>query len=208
MIEPVVTYLTTKVNIMKIFLPLLLTSFLFSHNMVDNIYSNSYNSLNKNLDEISMVKKQLNKKYDELVDKGAYEQVNILIKMRSKLDNNWGQLFGLLAVLSTTNDILLFSAYHNCDVSHSHPNKPKFSKIKNTKTKPNPSSKALLDLAIAKLDIMNTTVSGLLKIDIRFFNRVAQSENQKTQTHLNKFAVDINNILKDIKDNINKMVIT
>ena len=155
-----------------------------------------------------MVKKQLNKKYNELVDKGEYEQVNILINMRSKLDNNWGQLFGLLAVLSTTNDILLYSTYHECDASNMHQNKPKFSKIKNTKTKPNPSSKALLDLAIAKLDIMNTTVSGLLKIDIRFFNRVAKSDDEKTQTHLNKFAVDINEILKDIKDNINKMVIT
>ena len=48
----------------------------------------------------------------------------------------------------------------------------------------------------------------MLKIDIKFFNRVAISEDEKTQTHLNKFAVDINNILKDIKDNINKMVIT
>ena len=128
--------------------------------------------------------------------------------MRNKLDNNWGQLFGLLAVLSTTNDILLFSAYHNCDVSHSHSNKPKFSKINNAKTKPNPSSKALLDLAIAKLDIMNSTVSGMVKIDIGFFSRVANSDDEKTQTHLNKFAVDINSILKDIKDNINKMVIT
>ena len=193
---------------MKLISALLFTSILFSHNLVDNIYSESYNSLNENLDEISMVKKQLNKKYNELVDKGNYEQANILINMRSKLDNNWGQLFGLLAVLSTTNDILLYSAYHECDVSNMHQNKPKFSKIKNTKTKPNPSSKALLDLAIAKLDIMNTTVSGLLNIDIGFFNRVAGSEDEKTQTHLNKFAVDINNILKDIKDNINKMVIT
>ena len=193
---------------MKLTLALLFTSILFSHNLVDNIYSESYNSLNENLDEISMVKKQQNKKYNELVDKGEYEQVNILINMRSKLDNNWGQLFGLLAVLSTTNDILLFSAYHECDVSNMHQNKPKFSKIKNTKSKPNPSSKELLDLAIAKLDIMNTTVSGLLKIDIRFFNRVAKSDDEKTQTHLNKFAVDINEILKDIKDNINKMLIT
>jgi len=193
---------------MKILYPLLLSSFLFSNNIVNNIYSESYNSLNKNLDSISHIKKQLNKKLNELVDRGDYEQVNILINMRNKLDNNWGQLFGLLAVLSTTNDILLFSAYHNCDVSHSHPNKPKFSKINNVKTKPNPSSKALLDLAIAKLDIMNKTVGGMVKIDIGFFNRVAKSENEKTQTHLNKFAVDINNILKDIKDNINKMVIT
>ena len=193
---------------MKLISALLFTSILFGHNLVDNIYSESYNSLNENLDEISMVKKQLNKKYNELVDKGEYEQVNILINMRSKLDNNWGQLFGLLAVLSTTNDILLYSTYHECDVSNMHQNKPKFSKIKSNKTKPNPSSKALLDLAIAKLDIMNTTVSGLLKIDIRFFNRVAKSEDEKTQAHLNKFAVDINNILKDIKDNINKMVIT
>ena len=55
---------------MKLISALLFTSILFSHNLVDNIYSESYNSLNQNLDEISMVKKQLNKKYDELVDKG------------------------------------------------------------------------------------------------------------------------------------------
>ena len=193
---------------MKLISALLFTSILFSHNLVDNIYSESYNSLTKNLASISDIKKQLNKKYNELVDKGDFEQVNILINMKSKLDNNWGQLFGLLEVLSITNDILLYSAYHECDVSNMHQNKPKFSKINKTKTKPNPSSKALLDLAIAKLDIMNKAVNGMLKIDIKFFNRVIKSENEKTQTHLNKFAVDINNILKDIKDNINKMVIT
>ena len=33
-----------------------------------------------------MVKKQLDKKYNELVEKGEYEQVNILINMRSKLN--------------------------------------------------------------------------------------------------------------------------
>ena len=48
---------------------------------------------------------------------------------------------------------------------------------------------------------MNKAVTGMVKIDIKFFNRVAKSENKKTQAHLNKFAVDINNILKDIKDN-------
>ena len=193
---------------MKLISALLFTSILFSHNLVDNIYSESYNSLTKNLASISDIKKQLNKKYNELVNKGDFEQVNILINMKSKLDENWGQLFGLLEVLSITNDILLYSAYHECDVSNMHQNKPKFSKINKTKTKPNPSSKALLDLAIAKLDIMNKAVNGMLKIDIKFFNRVAISEDEKTQTHLNKFAVDINNILKDIKDNINKMVIT
>ena len=55
---------------------------------------------------------------------------------------------------------------------------------------------------------MNKAVTGMVKIDIKFFNRVAKSKDEKTHTHLNKFAVDINNILKDIKDNINKMVIT
>ena len=140
---------------MKAISALLFTSILFSHNLVDNIYSESYNSLTKNLASISDIKKQLNKKYNELVDKGEFEQVNILINMKSKLDENWGQLFGLLEVLSITNDILLYSAYHECDVSNMHQNKPKFSKINKTKTKPNPSSKALLDLAIAKLDIMN-----------------------------------------------------
>ena len=193
---------------MKAISALLFTSILSSHNLVDNIYSESYNSLTKNLASISDIKKQLNKKYNELVDKGDFEQVNILINMKSKLDENWGQLFGLLEVLSITNDILLYSAYHECDVSNMHQNKPKFSKINKTKTKPNPSSKALLDLAIAKLDIMNKAVNGMLKIDIKFFNRVIKSENEKTQTHLNKFAVEINNILKDIKDSINKMVIT
>ena len=193
---------------MKLISALLFTSILFSHNLVDNIYSESYNSLTKNLASISDIKKQLNKKYNELVDKGDFEQVNILINMKSKLDENWGQLFGLLEVLSITNDILLYSAYHECDVSNMHQNKPKFSKINKTRIKPNPSSKSLLNLAIAKLDIMNKAVNGMLKIDIKFFNRVAISEDEKTQTHLNKFAVDINNILKDIKDNINKMVIT
>lgn len=193
---------------MKLISALLFTSILFSHNLVDNIYSESYNSLTKNLASISEIKKQLNKKYNELVDKGDFEQVNILINMKSKLDENWGQLFGLLEVLSITNDILLYSAYHECDVSNMHQNKPKFSKINKTKTKPNPSSKALLDLAIAKLDIMNKAVNGMLKIDIKFFNRVIKSENEKTQTHLNKFAVEIKDILEDIKDNINKMVIT
>ena len=193
---------------MKLVLTLFFTSILFSHNLVDNIYSESYSSLTKNLASISDIKKQLNKKYNDLVDKGDFEQVNILINMKSKLDNNWGQLFGLLEVLSITNDILLYSAYHECDVSNMHQNKPKFSKINKTRIKPNPSSKSLLNLAIAKLDIMNKAVNGMLKIDIKFFNRVAISEDEKTQTHLNKFAVDINNILKDIKDNINKMVIT
>ncbi len=193
---------------MKLISTLLLTSVLFGHNLVNNIYSESYNSLTKNLASISDIKKQLNKKYNELVDKGDFKQVNILINMKSKLNENWGQLFGLLEVLSITNDILLYNAYHECDVSNMHQNKPKFSKINNSKTKPNPSSKALLDLAIAKLDIMNKAVTGMLKIDIKFFNRVARSEDEKTQAHLNKFAMDINNILKDIKYNVNKMVIT
>mgnify|MGYP000527472854 CR=1 FL=1 len=127
--------------------------------------------------------------------------------MKSKLNENWGQLFGLLEVLSITNDILLYNAYHECDVSNMHQNKPKFSKINNSKTKPNPSSKALLDLAIAKLDIMNKAVNGMLKIDIKFFNRVARSEDEKTQAHLNKFAMDINNILKGIKYNVNNIML-
>jgi hypothetical protein len=193
---------------MKAISALLFTSILFSHDLFDNIYSESYNALTKNLASISDIKKQLNKKYNELVDKGDFEQVNILINMKSKLDENWGQLFGLLEVLSITNDILLYSAYHECDVSNIHQNKPKFSKINKNKTKPNPSSKSLLNLAIAKLDIMNKAVTGMLKIEIEFFNRVAESEDEKTQTHLNELSVDINNILKDIKNNINKMVIT
>ena len=193
---------------MKLISALLFTSILFSHSLVDNIYSESYNSLTKNLASISDIKKQLNKKYNELVDKGDFEQVNILINMKSKLDDNWGQLFGLLEVLSITNDILLFNAYHECDVSVNPNGNPKFHKISTKKPKPNISSRRLLDMAIKKLNIMNKAVTGMVKIDIKFFNRVAKSEDEKTHTHLNKFAVDINNILKDIKDNINKMVIT
>ena len=52
---------------MKLISALLLTSILFSHSLVDNIYSESYNSLKENPDEISMVKKQLDKKYNELL---------------------------------------------------------------------------------------------------------------------------------------------
>ena len=61
---------------------------------------------------------------------------------------------------------------------------------------------------IRLLLIINVFIIKSYKIDTGFFNRVAESEDEKTQTHLNKFAVDINSILKDIKDNINKMVIT
>ena len=190
---------------MKIFISLLLCSILFAH---ENIYSKSYNSLSSNLDEISQIKKQMNKKYDELIKLGNYDQANIMLNMRSKLDDNWGQLFGLLEVLSITNDILLFNAYHECDVSVNPNGNPKFHKISTKKPKLNISSRRLLDMAIKKLNIMNKAVTGMVKIDIKFFNRVAKSEDEKTHTHLNKFAVDINNILKDIKDNINKMVIT
>ena len=190
---------------MKIFISLLLCSILFAH---ENIYSKSYNSLSSNLDEISQIKKQMNKKYDELIKLGNYDQANIMLNMRSKLDDNWGQLFGLLEVLSITNDILLFNAYHECDMSVNPNGNPKFHKISTKKPKPNISSRRLLDMAIKKLNIMNKAVTGMVKIDIKFFNRVIKSENEKTQTHLNKFAVDINNILKDIKSNINKMVIT
>ena len=115
---------------MKIFISLLLCSILFAH---ENIYSKSYNSLSSNLDEISQIKKQnRNKKYDELIKLGNYDQANIMLNMRSKLDDNWGQLFGLLEVLSITNDILLFNAYHECDMSVNPNGNPKFHKI-NTK---------------------------------------------------------------------------
>ena len=86
--------------------------------------------------------------------------------MRNMLNNNWGQLYGLLDVLSITNDILLFSAYHDCDVSLKHPNKSKFHTISNAKNKPNPNSKALLNLAIGKLNIMNEVVAELITIDL------------------------------------------
>ena len=85
---------------------------------------------------------------------------------------------------------------------------PNSSKIDSKKTKLNPSSKSLLNLATAKLDIMNNAVTGMLKIDIKFFNRVAKSKDEKTQIHLNELAVDINDILEDIKTNINKLMIT
>lgn len=193
---------------MKFLVTLLLTSFLFSQNFVDNIYSDSFNSLKDNLAEISSIRKQLNKKANQLIKEGEYDQANIIIKMRNTLNNNWGQLYGLLDVLSITNDILLFSAYHDCDVSLKHPNKPKFHTISNAKNKPNPNSKALLNLAIGKLNIMNEVVAELITIDLKYFTRVSTSNDEAVKNNIKQFAIDINHILKDIKENINKMVIT
>ena len=193
---------------MKLLVTLLLTSFLFSQNFVDNIYSDSFNSLKDNLAEISSIRKQLNKKANQLIKEGEYDQANIIIKMRNTLNNNWGQLYGLLDVLSITNDILLFSAYHDCDVSLKHPNKPKFHTISNAKNKPNPNSKALLNLAIGKLNIMNEVVAELITIDLKYFTRVSTSNDEAVKNNIKQFALDINHILKDIKENINKMVIT
>mgnify|MGYP001189361641 FL=1 len=193
---------------MKLLVTLLLTSFLFSQNFVDNIYSDSFNSLKDNLAEISSIRKQLNKKANQLIKEGEYDQANIIIKMRNTLNNNWGQLYGLLDVLSITNDILLFSAYHDCDVSLKHPNKPKFHTISNAKNKPNPNSKALLNLAIGKLNIMNEVVAELITIDLKYFTRVSSSNDEAVKNNIKQFAIDINHILNDIKENINKMVIT
>ena len=193
---------------MKLLVTLLLTSFLFSQNFVDNIYSDSFNSLKDNLAEISSIRKQLNKKANQLIKEGEYDQANIIIKMRNTLNNNWGQLYGLLDVLSITNDILLFSAYHDCDVSLKHPNKPKFHTISNAKNKPNPNSKALLNLAIGKLNIMNEVVAELITIDLKYFTRVSTSNDEAVKNNIKQFAIDINHILNDIKENINKMVIT
>ncbi|MBT5733951.1 hypothetical protein HOI27_04010 [bacterium] len=193
---------------MKFLVTLLLTSFLFSQNFVDNIYSDSFNSLKDNLAEISLIRKQLNKKANQLLKEGEYDQANIIIKMRNTLNNNWGQLYGLLDVLSITNDILLFSAYHDCDVSLKHPNKPKFHTISNAKNKPNPNSKALLNLAIGKLNIMNEVVAELITIDLKYFTRVSSSNDEAVKNNIKQFAIDINHILNDIKENINKMVIT
>ena len=193
---------------MKFLITLLLTSFLFSQNFVDNIYSDSFNSLKDNLAEISSIRKQLNKKYNQLIKESEYDQANIIIKMRNMLNNNWGQLYGLLDVLSITNDILLFSAYHDCDVSLKHPNKPKFHTISNAKNKPNPNSKALLNLAIGKLNIMNEVVAELITIDLKYFTRVSTSNDEAVKNNIKQFAIDINHILNDIKENINKMVIT
>ena len=193
---------------MKFLVTLLLTSFLFSQNFVDNIYSDSFNSLKDNLAEISSIRKQLNKKANQLIKEGEYDQANIIIKMRNTLNNNWGQLYGLLDVLSITNDILLFSAYHDCDVSLKHPNKPKFHTISNAKDKPNPNSKALLNLAIGKLNIMNEVVAELITIDLKYFTRVSTSNDEAVKNNIKQFALDINHILNDIKENINKMVIT
>ena len=193
---------------MKFPITLLLTSFLFSQDLVDNIYSDSFQSLNKNIDEISTIKTKLGKKYNQLIDDENYDMANIAIKMKHELQNNWGQLFGLLEVLSITNDILLYSAYHDCDVSLKHPNKPKFHTISNAKNKPNPNSKALLNLAIRKLNIMSEAVGDLIKIDLKYFNRIANSNDEEVQDNISQFAVEINNILNDIKENINKMVIT
>ena len=193
---------------MKFLITLLLTSFLFSQNFVDNIYSDSFNSLKDNLAEISSIRKQLNKKANQLIKEGEYDQANIIIKMRNTLNNNWGQLYGLLDVLSITNDILLFSAYHDCDVSPKHPNKPKFHTISNAKNKPNPNSKALLNLAIRKLNIMSEAVGDLIKIDLKYFNRIANSNDKEVQDNIRKFAVKIKSVLTEIEENINKMVIT
>ena len=193
---------------MKFLVTLLLTSFLFSQNFVDNIYSDSFNSLKDNLAEISSIRKQLNKKANQLIKEGEYDQANIIIKMRNTLNNNWGQLYGLLDVLSITNDILLFSAYHDCDVSLKHPNKPKFHTISNAKNKPNPNSKALLNLAIGKLNIMNEVVAELITIDLKYFTKVSTSNDEDVKNNIKQFAMDINHILNDIKENINKMVIT
>ena len=193
---------------MKLLVTLLLTSFLFSQNFVDNIYSDSFNSLNNSLSEISAIKKKLKVEYNQLIDIENYDQANIIINMRNKLNTNWGQLFGLLDVLSITNDILLFSAYHDCDVSLKHPNKPKFHTISNAKNKPNPNSKALLNLAIGKLNIMSEGVEDLIKIDLKYFNRVSSSSDKYAQQNIRRYASEIKNILNDIKENINKMVIT
>ena len=193
---------------MKFLVTLLLASFLFSQNFVDNIYSDSFNSLKDNLAEISSIRKQLNKKANQLIKEGEYDQANIIIKMRNMLNNNWGQLYGLLDVLSITNDILLFSAYHDCDVSLQHPNKPKFHTISNAKNKPNPNSKALLNLAIGKLNIMNEVVAELITIDLKYFTRVSTSNYEAVKNNIKQFATDIKHILNNIKESINKMIIT
>ena len=193
---------------MKFLVTLLLTSFLFSQNFVDNIYSDSFNSLNNSLSEISAIKKKLKVEYNLLIDNENYDQANIIINMRNKLNTNWGQLFGLLEVLSITNDILLYSAYHDCDVSLKHPNNPKFHTISNAKDKPNPNSKALLNLAIGKLNIMSEGVEDLITIDLKYFNRVSSSSDKYAQQNIRRYASEIKNILNDIKENINKMVIT
>ena len=193
---------------MKFLITLLFTTFLFSQNLVDNIYSDSFQSLNKNIDEISTIKTKLGKKYNQLIDDENYDMANIAIKMKHELQNNWGQLFGLLEVLSITNDILLYSAYHDCDVSLKHPNKPKFHTISNAKNKPNPNSKALLNLAIRKLNIMSEAVGDLIKIDLKYFNRIANSNDKEVQDNIRKFAVKIKSVLTEIEENINKMVIT
>ena len=193
---------------MKFLVTLLLTSFLFSQNFVDNIYSDSFNSLKDNLAEISSIRKQLNKKANQLIKEGEYDQANIIIKMRNTLNNNWGQLYGLLDVLSITNDILLFSAYHDCDVSLKHPNKPKFHTISNAKNKPNPNSKALLNLAIGKLNIMNEVVAELITIDLKYFTRVSTSNDEAVKNNIKQFAIDIKSVLTQIEENISKMIIT
>ena len=59
---------------MKILNPLLLGSFLFSNNLTKNIYSESYKALNKSLNEISVIKKKLNNKYNEMIQMGDYDQ--------------------------------------------------------------------------------------------------------------------------------------
>ena len=193
---------------MKFLLTLFFTSFLFSQHLAENIYSNSFNSLNKNFDEISDIKTKLSKKYNQLIVDENYDIANVVIKMKHELENNWGQLFGLLEVLSITNDILLYSAYHDCDVSLKHQNKPKFHTISNLKNKPNPNSKALLNLAIGKLNIMINGVRDLIKIDLKYFNRISNSNDMIVDKDIKQFSVEIINILNQIEDNISRMVIT
>ena len=158
---------------MKILVPFLLSGFLFSQLPVDNIYSESYSALNDNLEELSFVRDELTKKYGEFLDKEKFELANITINMRHEIRNNWGQVFGLLEVLSITNDILLYHAYHDCNEIDFRPKKPQFRTIGTTPLKPNPKSKALLNLAIKKLDIMNKTVRGVIKIDMKYLPKVS-----------------------------------
>ena len=193
---------------MKILVSVLLSGFLFCQLPVDNIYSESYSALNNNLEELEFVRDELTKKYSELLDQDKFQLAYITKNMKHEIRNNWGQLFGLLEVLSIANDILLYHAYHDCNDVDLRPKKPQFRTIATTPLKPNPKSKALLNLAIKKLDIMNKTVRGVIKIDMKYFNKIINSKDKDVKDNLAQLAIDINSILSDIESQISKMVLT
>ena len=66
----------------------------------------------------------------------------------------------------------------------------------------------LLNLAIGKLNIMNEVVAELIIIDLKYFTRVSTSNDEAVKNNIKQFATDIKHILNNIKESINKMIIT